>query len=52
MVQTTQDKARWDDFFASPDRVPQDFIPDRDDQPAQERNFFYQNFSTTADNPL
>ena len=30
----------WDDFFASPERVPADFMTDRQDTPPQEREVF------------
>jgi antitoxin VapB len=30
----------WDDFFARPSRVPDDFLADRGDSPAQRRPLF------------
>ncbi len=30
----------WDDFFARPSRVPDDFLADRHDEPPQEREWF------------
>ncbi len=40
MTQTEQVASPWDDFFASPDRVPQDFMLHRDREPPQERDIF------------
>ncbi|GAB6056986.1 AbrB/MazE/SpoVT family DNA-binding domain-containing protein [Desulfonatronum parangueonense] len=30
----------WDDFFARPSKVPEDFLSDRDDMPPQQREMF------------
>jgi|GEM_PF-3733924 len=39
----------WDDFFTSTERVPKDFMVDRDDSTPQERDFFKDTPATPPD---
>jgi antitoxin VapB len=36
----TPKRTGWDDFFARPGEVPEDFLADREDSPPQERDLF------------